>query len=227
MFAEIIVEGRSTIPSLCEIFSPGVALSRGCERTPYVRAEHRTRNELVGISTRQKTLRTRVGPRVLQGRIAFKPGKVREPVKQITHDLHAAMIGGIGAIGSPMAVVRAVAFEAYSRGRIPFDPVQVPFFDNVSQLLLDPRHHFGIAEAQLLGGSKRRMCDTKCLAVDHRQPVRRNLTRFHSRCVNVPRVHPNAEFQAHSMHGVRKSLEAMRKFLLTLLIAAEPDRKST
>src|SRR6202521_1157234 len=151
MLAKIIIEGGSAVPATREIFSPRIALSGCGERAPHIGTDHGTGRELVCISTRQKILRARVGSRVLQRRITFESGEIREAFEQIAHDLHPPAISGIGAVGLPMAVVGAVALVTYGGGGIPFDPIQMPFFNNVSQLLLDPRHNFGIAEAQLLG----------------------------------------------------------------------------
>src|SRR4029077_6657426 len=156
MLAEIIIEGGSAVPAGGKMFCSRITLSRRGEGTPHAGTDHGTSRELVCISTRQNILRTGVGSRILQGRITFKPGEIREAVEQIAHDLHPPAVSGVSAIGLPMAVVGAVALVAYGRGRIPFDPIQMPFFNNVSQLLLDPGHNFGIAEAQLLRGSERR-----------------------------------------------------------------------
>ena len=74
-----------------------------------------------------------------------------------------------------MTVTGTITLVAYSRRRIPFDPIQMPFFDDVSQLLLDPRYDFRIALTQLLGGSQRRVRGADRFTIDHCEPVLRNL----------------------------------------------------
>src|ERR1700674_1002598 len=224
MLTEIVIEGGSAVPAGGKMFCSRITLSRCGEGAPHAGTDHGTGGELVGISTRQKILRARVGSRVLQRGVAFESGEIRKAVQQIAHDLHPPAISGIGAIGLPMAVISAVALVAYGRGRIPFDPIQMPFFNNVSQLLLDPRHNFGIAETQLLSGSERRMHGPECLPIDHRPPIRWNLARFHPCCIHVPRIHPQSEFQARAMYRIGKILDAVRKLLLALLKAAETKR---
>ena len=92
-------------------------------------------------------MRTGIGSRKFQRRIALKPGKIWKAVEKITQNLQPAAISGIGSIRLSMTVVSAIALVAYGRGGVPFDPVEMPFFNDVSQLLLDPRHHFWITHA--------------------------------------------------------------------------------
>src|SRR4029077_6218251 len=74
VLAKIVVERGRAVPASREVFSPGIAVPRGCQRAPDVRADHRTGDEFVDVSAGQKTSGTRIGSRELQRRVALEPG---------------------------------------------------------------------------------------------------------------------------------------------------------
>jgi len=59
------------------------------------------------------------------------------------------------------------------------------------------------------------------LAVNHRQPVQRNLAGCHPGRIHIPWIYPKAEFQAHAVNCIRQVLEAVWKFLFVFLITAK------
>src|ERR1700681_3071814 len=64
VFAKIVVERGSTVPTRPEVISICVALAFACERTPNMRGQHGAGDELIGVSAGQQGLRSGISPRI-------------------------------------------------------------------------------------------------------------------------------------------------------------------
>src|SRR6185312_8785073 len=111
-------------------------------------------------------------------------------------------IGCVRSIGAAVAVVSPVAFVAHGGRWVPLDPVKTPFFNDLGKICFYPGNYLRISHAQLLGRRERRMYGADRLAIDHGQPFRWNLSRFHSRGIDVAWIHPDTKLHSCGMDRV-------------------------